>query len=42
MDKNNLQTALETKAREWLIERGVELNDIAELVYYLQSPYHDE
>lgn len=42
MDKDNLQTALETKAREWLIERGVELNDIAELVYYLQSPYHDE
>ena len=41
MDSNNLQTALETKAREWLIERGVGLNDIAELVYYLQSPYHD-
>ncbi len=42
MDNDNLQTALETKAREWLIERGVELSDIAELVYYLQSPYHDE
>jgi len=42
MDNNNLQTALETKARDWLIERGVGLNDIAELVYYLQSPYHDE
>jgi phosphatidylglycerophosphatase A len=41
MDGINLQTALEIKAREWLIERGVELKDIAELVYYLQSPYHD-
>ncbi|GEN57944.1 hypothetical protein GCM10012290_24980 [Halolactibacillus alkaliphilus] len=42
MDKNNLQTALETTAREWLIERGVEITDIAELVYYLQSPYNEE
>lgn len=42
MDKDNLQTALETTAREWLIERGVEITDIAELVYYLQSPYNEE
>lgn len=42
MDKNNLQTALETTAREWLIERGVEITDIAELVHYLQSPYNEE
>lgn len=42
MERKKLQTALETKAREWLVERGVELKDIAELVYYLQSPYHDE
>lgn len=34
-------TALEKKAREWLIERGVTLEDIGELVYYLQSPYHE-
>lgn len=42
MDKDNLQTALEITAREWLIERGVEITDIAELVYYLQSPYNEE
>ncbi|MFD1039466.1 phosphatidylglycerophosphatase A [Virgibacillus byunsanensis] len=42
MDSNTNQTELETKAREWLIERGVTLNDIAELVYYLQSKYHDD
>ncbi|MRG85177.1 phosphatidylglycerophosphatase A family protein [Salinibacillus xinjiangensis] len=33
---------LEQKAREWLEERGVTIKDIGELVYYLQSPYHDE
>lgn len=33
---------LEVKARELLKERGVELKDIAELVFYLQSAYHKD
>ncbi|WP_096156783.1 MULTISPECIES: phosphatidylglycerophosphatase A family protein [Bacillus] len=31
---------VERKARKLLEERGVTLNDIADLVYYLQSKYH--
>lgn len=42
MEKNTAQSALEVKARELLQERGVTLNDIAELVFYLQSSYHDD
>lgn len=41
MDKNTKQSEVELKAREWLSERGVTLDDIAELVYYLQSKYHE-
>ncbi|OZU88570.1 phosphatidylglycerophosphatase A [Virgibacillus indicus] len=41
MDKNTKQSELEVKARQWLTERGVTLDDIAELVYYLQSKYHE-
>ncbi|MFG6119561.1 phosphatidylglycerophosphatase A family protein [Thalassobacillus sp. B23F22_16] len=33
---------LEKKAREWLVERGVTINDISELVFYLQSKYHED
>ncbi|GAE27641.1 low temperature requirement C protein [Halalkalibacter wakoensis JCM 9140] len=33
---------VETKAREWLVERGVTLEDIAELVYFLQVKYHPD
>lgn len=33
---------LEKKARELLLQRGVTIDDIAELVYYLQSAYHDD
>lgn len=33
---------LEIRARELIKERGVKLNDIAELVYYLQSSYHED
>nr|WP_245301528.1 phosphatidylglycerophosphatase A [Virgibacillus natechei] len=33
---------MELKARTWLTERGVKLEDIAELVYYLQSKYHED
>lgn len=40
--KNTQQSTLEKKARELLKERGVTLNDIAELVFYLQSAYHDD
>lgn len=31
---------LEHVARQWLEARGVKIEDIAELVYYLQSKYH--
>lgn len=31
---------LEETARRWLIERGVTVEDIAELVMYLQKKYH--
>lgn len=42
MDKKINQSLLEQKARELLKERGVTLKDIAELVYYLQSKYHED
>lgn len=41
MDENTNQSEIEVKARELLIERGVTLNDIAELVYFLQADYHE-
>ncbi|WP_226035888.1 phosphatidylglycerophosphatase A family protein [Aquibacillus saliphilus] len=41
MDEITNQSVLETKARTWLEERGVTMDDIADLVYYLQSKYHD-
>lgn len=42
MDHHTEQSELEMKARELLLERNVTLNDIAELVYYLQSDYHKD
>src|SRR5690625_3952904 len=36
------QNELELTARQWLKERGVTLEDIAELVYFLQSGYHED
>lgn len=42
MDKNTNQSEIEVKARELLIERGVTLDDIADLVYFLQSSYHED
>ena len=42
MTKKKNVTALEKVAREWLTERGVTVDDIAELVYYLQSNYHED
>ncbi|WP_285768245.1 phosphatidylglycerophosphatase A [Peribacillus sp. SI8-4] len=35
------QSMSEKTARRWLSERGVKLEDIAELVMYLQSSYHE-
>ncbi|AKG04000.1 MULTISPECIES: phosphatidylglycerophosphatase A family protein [Salimicrobium] len=34
-------TKLEQTARAWLKERGVSIDDIADLVYYLQAKYHE-
>lgn len=35
------QTLNEQTARKWLLDRGVKVEDIAELVMYLQSQYHE-
>ncbi|MFD1066467.1 phosphatidylglycerophosphatase A family protein [Oceanobacillus locisalsi] len=40
MTKYTSKTELEVRARQLLKERGVKIEDIAELVYYLQSKYH--
>ncbi|MBM7704600.1 phosphatidylglycerophosphatase A [Bacillus iocasae] len=40
MEKKNEMSAVEKKARQWLQERGVTIQDIADLVYYLQQKYH--
>lgn len=42
MTEPTKQSKLEEKARKWLHERNVTINDIAELVYYLQSDYHED
>jgi phosphatidylglycerophosphatase A len=39
---NQKMSEMEKTAREWLEKRGVTINDIAELVYFLQSKYHDD
>lgn len=41
MEKERKIQPLEKTAREWLVERGVTLEDIAELVYFLQNKYQD-
>ncbi|MDC3412361.1 phosphatidylglycerophosphatase A [Aquibacillus sp. 3ASR75-11] len=41
MEKQTKKSMLEKKARAWLEERGVTIDDIADLVYYLQNKYHD-
>ncbi|MFC4023716.1 phosphatidylglycerophosphatase A [Oceanobacillus longus] len=41
MTKYTKKSELEIKARQLLTQRGVGLDDIAELVYYLQSKYHE-
>ncbi|ALX47207.1 phosphatidylglycerophosphatase A [Lentibacillus amyloliquefaciens] len=42
MDNNSNRSKLEVVAREWLQDRGVTVHDIADLVYYLQSKYHED
>ncbi|TXL58139.1 phosphatidylglycerophosphatase A [Cerasibacillus terrae] len=42
MNKPKKQSEVELKARELLKERGITLDHIAELVYYLQSSYHKD
>ncbi|MCA1011082.1 phosphatidylglycerophosphatase A [Halobacillus halophilus] len=42
MAKDKKVTELETTARDWLADRGVTIDDMAELVHYLQSQYHDD
>jgi phosphatidylglycerophosphatase A len=39
---NKKISEMEKTAREWLEKRGVTINDIAELVYFLQFKYHDD
>ena len=38
---NQEQSLNEQTARKWLLERGVKIEDIAELVMYLQNEYHE-
>ncbi|WP_042353885.1 phosphatidylglycerophosphatase A family protein [Bacillus rubiinfantis] len=40
MANNNRIDLTEETARRWLKERGVRIEDIADLVYYLQNKYH--
>ncbi|MGP4040582.1 phosphatidylglycerophosphatase A family protein [Gracilibacillus sp. D59] len=42
MTNERKQSELEQKARQMLTDRGVQLDDIAELVYFLQNKYQDE
>ncbi|MBL4954854.1 phosphatidylglycerophosphatase A [Neobacillus sp. YIM B02564] len=41
MADNKKVDLTEETARRWLKERGVQIKDIAELVYYLQKKYHE-
>ncbi len=38
---NQKKSLTEQTARKWLSERGVKIEDIAELVMYLQNDYHE-
>jgi phosphatidylglycerophosphatase A len=40
MTQKNRGNQLQEKALQWLKERGVTIDDIAELVYFLQEKYH--
>lgn len=40
LEKSKAIQLTEENARDWLKKRGVEIEDIAQLVYYLQEKYH--
>ncbi|WP_059105864.1 phosphatidylglycerophosphatase A family protein [Shouchella shacheensis] len=40
MNEEQLQREVEKRARERLVERGVTMKDLAELVFFLQEKYH--
>lgn len=40
MSEKKNEDIVESTARKWLQERGVKVQDIADLVYYLQEKYH--
>ncbi|MCI2255113.1 phosphatidylglycerophosphatase A [Domibacillus sp. 8LH] len=40
IEKKRVMSMSEQTARRWIAERGVKVDDIAELVLYLQKPYH--
>jgi phosphatidylglycerophosphatase A len=42
IEEKRVMSMSEKTARRWIAERGVKLEDIAELVVYLQKPYHPE
>ncbi|MCA1031626.1 phosphatidylglycerophosphatase A [Bacillus timonensis] len=42
MSEDKKMSDIERTARNWLQERGVTLQDIADLVYYLQVKYHPD
>ncbi|WP_316571550.1 phosphatidylglycerophosphatase A [Neobacillus sp. YIM B06451] len=42
MSEKKNENLTETTARRWLKERGVEVQDIADLVYFLQQKYHED
>jgi phosphatidylglycerophosphatase A len=42
MKSNEKMDIVEKTAREWMVKRGVKLEDIADLVYFLQEKYHPD
>ncbi|MBO9130702.1 phosphatidylglycerophosphatase A [Bacillus sp. 165] len=40
MTQKNGKNKMQTKALQWLEERGVTIDDIAQLVFFLQEKYH--
>ncbi|OLN23692.1 phosphatidylglycerophosphatase A [Domibacillus antri] len=42
IEEKPVMSMSEKTARRWIAERGVKVEDIAELVIYLQKPYHPE
>lgn len=42
MNEEKREDVIELTARKWLQERGVTIQDIADLVYFLQEKYHPD